>query len=199
VSETFDADPDESLWHIFTQGGGPKALQRNGRVEISIPANATPSSNEGQISGNYDLNCLFPGDFDAQIDFELIQWPRANGVYASLVARVGPRPFTPRYIFPQISRRSIPDNEEYQSYLDVSNVSVPSNDSQGRLRVARRNGRITTYYWKSARWVAVDSAQHSGPALVSFDAITNDVGFGRVDVSVAFDNFTLFANRADCS
>ena len=199
IADTFEAKPDESLWNIFTQGGGPTALQRNGRVEISIPADATPSDNAGQISGNFDVKCLFPDDFDAQVDYELLQWPRANGVNVSLVARVGPQHFTPRYLFPQISRRSLPDGEQYQSYLWVADTSVPSDDQKGRLRIARRDGVFTTYYWKTARWIKLDSAKLTAPALISFDAITNGTGFGRADVSVAFDNFTLYANRADCS
>jgi hypothetical protein len=175
-------------------------VQLNGHVEVSLPANVTPSDNYGQISGNYELRCLFPGDFDAQVDYELLQWPSANGVAVQLVARIGPRKYAPRYVFPQISRRSLTGGEEqYQSYLYISDAQLASNDPQGRLRIARRDGVFTTYYWRRERWIKVDSARLAAPALISFDAGTDGATFGRSDVSVAFDNFTLFATQADCS
>ncbi len=200
VSDTFDGKPDETFWHIFTQGGGPEATQRNGRVEVSIPGNATPSDNYGQISGNYESRCSLPGDFDAEVDYDLLQWPRGDGVAAQLVARIGPRPGAPRYIFPQISRRSLVGGEDqYQSYLFVGDVQFASDDRQGRLRIARSDGVLTTYYWKRERWLKVDSALHPGPALISFDIGTDGATFGRLDVTVAFDNFTLFASRTECN
>jgi hypothetical protein len=189
VSETFDGKADETFWHIFTQGGGPEAAQRNGQVELSIPGDATPSSNEGQISGNYELRCLYPDDFDAQVDYKLLKWPSGNGVLTSPVARLGPRSSPFNYTFPQISRLSLKNGEElYQSYLYGSDLTFHSDDREGRLRLARRDGVVTTYYWQRQRWVKVASERLRGAALI-----------GRLDVAVAFDNFELFASRADCS
>jgi hypothetical protein len=200
VSESFDGKPDETFWHIFTQGGGPEATQRDGQVELSIPGDATPSNNEGQISGNYELRCLYPDDFDAQVDYKLLKWPSGNGVFASLVARLGPRSSGLRYVFPQISRLSLKNGEElYQSFLYASDLTFASDDREGRLRIARRDGVMVTYYWQRQRWVKVASARLDGPALIGFDAITKGTGFSGVDVTVAFDNFTLFAGRSDCS
>jgi hypothetical protein len=122
-------------------------------------------------------------------------------VFASLVARVGPRSSGLRYVFPQVSRLSLKNGQElYQSYLYGSDVTFASDDHEGRVRIARRDSVVTTYYWQRQRWVKIASeGQLGGPALIGFDVITNDTGFGRLDVAVAFDNFTLFASRSDCS
>ena len=129
----------------------------------------------------------------------MLQWPPGNGVSVSLVARIGPGRFGPRYIFPQVYRRSLPGRELYDSYVFYNDLSVESDDRQGRLRIARRSNVFATYYWKRERWIKIDSTRLPGVANISFDAITEPTTFGRVDVTVAFDSFTLFATQADCS
>ena len=198
VDDAFDGPVDDSFWHPAILGEGPQVAQRNGRVEMFLPASATPYGTYRQIAGQYEVRCKFPGDFDAQVDFDLVQWPPGNGVSATLSATIEKGKVAPYDIYPQIFRRSLGDQEHYQSAVILDESVVPTEDRQGRLRIARRNNIFATYYWKRQRWVAVDSAKLPGTAAIAFATITNGNEWGRLDVTVAFDNFVLYASRADC-
>jgi hypothetical protein len=115
----------------YTLGEGPQITQRNGRVEVFIPANATPYGPYGQISGAYEARCEFPADFDAQVDFELLHWTAGNGVSAKPTASVRGR-FYPNGVFPQIFRRSLGNEEHYGSYVVTDSLNVITDDRQGR-------------------------------------------------------------------
>jgi hypothetical protein len=58
---------------------------------------------------------------------------------------------------------------------------------------------LITYYWKRERWVKANSATLPGPAPIDFASMTGGDEWGKLDTTVAFDNFVLFASRADCS
>jgi len=174
-------------------------VQRNGRVEMTISADAVPYGTFQQLGGGYQVRCKFPGDFDTQVDYELLEWPPANGVSISLVAAMHDRRDFPREIFPQVWRRSLPGKEQYHSYVVAGEVFVDTDDREGRLRIARRNNVFATYYWRRERWVKMDSAILPGNAEIAFTIGSGADVWAKHDVTAAFDNFVLYSSREDCS
>jgi len=67
---------NSSLWKSYTVGSGPTVAERNKRLEITFPANSS-----GDLFGaGYTTVCTLTGDFDIQVDYSLLTWPKENGV-----------------------------------------------------------------------------------------------------------------------
>ena len=98
----------------------------NGRLEVSIRANAANWSAGGRIGAHIGTNCRLYGDFDVQVDYELLVWPDANGVGAFMNTYYGPAPN-----FESITRQSLPWGEFYDARIDGLSSSVLTNDPAG--------------------------------------------------------------------
>src|SRR5207248_3227907 len=135
--ETFSSDIRDPIWHTIQFGTATSLTQTDGRLEITIGADAQPGPPFNVIEAHYGLNCSLPGDFDIQVDYSLLEWPPANGAFAQLAAF-----FANAGIF----RQSAPFGEFYNANSgSVFNV-VPTADLSGSFRLVRTNGRLLAYY-----------------------------------------------------
>lgn len=140
-----------------------------------------------------ETRCSFPDDFDARIDFELLEWPRANNVSVTLAAF-----FKDRDYWPQVFRHSADWGENYTGAISPQTVNQVVDDRSGRLRIARHNGIFTTYYWAGSNWVSLASDRVTGRTAINIAAITTKDIFAKQDVRIALDNFVLYASNVDC-
>lgn len=179
--------------------GGPEAVEVNGRVEVTIPASST-----GEIFGaGYVSACALTGDFDLQIEYQLLQWPVQNGVRVSLYT--GPNPWNeaveriswgtsdPSFSF---------DPTTPEVYLMYANRAVvPTSDTFGKLRLQRVNGVATAYYFTSGQWAQINTGSVPTDDIhFYFAAYSHDAPgmFGRQQVRVGFDNL-IVQGTLNCS
>jgi DNA-binding SARP family transcriptional activator len=198
VSDTFDGNQiDGTIWYLIRFGTGWDMTEQNGRLEFSFSPKSAPGPPNGNFGGLVGTQCKFPGDFDARVDFTLVDWPAGNGITVTLNAFLGPT-----NIGWQSWRRSSAQwGEAYGSYTGTS-ASVALNDAVGTLRIARDNGTITAYFLHNGAWDAITSGQNAGLATIAVSANGGpgyNVGpFIGQQVTVDFDNFTVTATNPTC-
>jgi hypothetical protein len=137
--------------------------------------------------------CAFPGDFDAHVDYTLLEWPQADNIFVGLNAifaraAVG-REYTGVW------------GDEYASWVvPGTNGSIPLTDSSGSVRIARVNGIATTYIWHRGAWTRIARGNSTGAAVFGLQAMSTDAAssFGQQELKVAFDNFTVTGASPIC-
>src|SRR5207253_6298286 len=87
ISDSFDADViDPSIWHVVTSDPTVGVAEEQGRLVVTVGAGAAPGGAYDQIDAHVGTQCAFPGDFDASVDYMLLEWPAGDGVFVGLNA-----------------------------------------------------------------------------------------------------------------
>jgi hypothetical protein len=195
IADSFDTNVfDGTIWQAFQEGTGFEVGQSNGQLVWTFSSSATPGGAYNNVGGHYGTLCLFPGDFNARVDYTLAQWPPGNGVGIGLWAFLGPT-----NIATVVSRSSSPKyGEQYRSWLPPEGDSVAVPDRAGSLRIARVKGVITTYFRHNGAWRMLDSNRELGAASIAISALAPATDWQGKPVTVAFDNFVVTAPKASC-
>ena len=184
---------DTTLWSIGPIGTGVQVQEINQRVEVLLAANASDDPSSNVFGGGYGSNAALSGDFDIQVDYELLTWPFSSGVRVGLGTVSG-----------AVERISFGDatndypGEPRESYLthfdDGVNGIAATADPSGTLRMVRQGATVTGFYWDAvnSQWVTI----HSGPTSTAdtgfgFSAWSHDYAFTDQEVRVAFDNVRI--------
>lgn len=193
MSDDFsESSPNYSLWNVGGDGAGTTWALQNGELVFTIPASAQTGGQYNQVGPVWGSMCRFYGNFDARIDYQLLDWPRASGAILGLAA----------WIFSGsdwsgMSRIS-GVSENYAGNIDHGFDSVNTTDTAGTLRIARLNGVETTYYRAGEAWVKLHSARNPGETQLGLQLFATARDWQHVDVSVALDNFTVTARDVAC-
>jgi len=181
---------DHPRWEIFTDGSGPRIIERNQRLEMLLPASSTESP-AGGFSGNYVSVCKLRGDFDIRVSYALLEFPAFNGVRVGLVVQesdqVSPAAVE-RTSFSQHDALS-PGEVYLTDFGGVTQVSTT--DTRGRLRLTREGNTLTGYYFDTnvKDWQSISSATYiTNDVHFSIAAWSHDYAFDDQRVRVAFDN-----------
>jgi DNA-binding SARP family transcriptional activator len=181
---------NSALWDRGEAGSGVDFVE-DGRLEVSVAANASPGGQVNLIEGQYRTNCGLTGNFDARVDFNTVTWPRDNGVSIVLGADF-PGDFA------VVSRASLDWGEGYWSNFG-SWPHIATDDASGGLRLTRTDGLITSYYRQRGRWVKVDSrASPRAPAHLVLQLASYPPASFSGPVAAAFDNFHATARYVEC-
>ena len=192
--ETFDDGVrDASLWHEVVDSG-PSIGETGGRLVVEIAGTATPGGPWNQVEAHWGLECTAGGDFDAQIGFELLQWPTPGGFYAGLNAI---------YADAGIWRHSAPwapGGDETISWVAPNAVSSTLTPMAGTFRVTRTAGFARTYLrGVGSDWVLVNSGVTNGAAVVLAPQVYVPASeFQHLTGRVAFDDFQLTSGELTC-
>jgi len=188
-----ESSPNYTMWNVGSGDGtgGTWALQ-NGQLIFTIPASAQTGGQYNQVGPVWGSNCRFEGNFDARVDYQLLQWPRASGVILGLAAWI-----FRGSDFSGVTRTS-GVSENYAGNVDGGYFSVNTADTSGTLRIARVNGQETTYYRANGAWVKLYSAINPGETQLGLQLFVTARDWQHVDVSVALDNFFLTAKDVVC-
>ena len=176
-------------WWGTNQPGLVSFAQGGGVLTLDVSGAAQPDFN---VSG--ETRCLAHGDFDAQVDFNLVAWPPQNGVWVSLM--VGGTPYNVYRVSWQF-----PQTEAYGAFLPPVGTTLPATGTSGTLRLTRRGDIFTAYYLSGLRWVPIISG--TGPTgdvpltLAVFN-ISTAATFAGQPVTVTFDNLHVFADHVVC-
>lgn len=169
-------------WRISTAGIGPSVQESKGRLVVTLPANARGETFKALVQ----WRPLIRGDFDARVDYRLLDWPAANGVKISLGSDEG-----------SVQRVSEPSEggEVYLTHFSQGGVAGnrPTTDASGKLRLARKGNVLTGYIYRNGKWIplrAVTLAEAS-PVRIHLSAWGHDASFAGKRVRVEFDSFVL--------
>lgn len=176
-------------WWGTNQPGLVSFSQGGGALNVDVSSGAQPDFNVGG-----QTRCLAHGNFDARVDFNLANWPSQNGVTVMLM--VGGTPFN---VF-RVSWQFQP-SEAYGTYLPPAGTSVPATGTSGTLRLTRVGDLFTGWYLSGHIWVPIISGvgpTDDVPISLGVANISGGATFAGLPVTVAFDNFHVFANRVIC-
>ncbi len=200
LSDDFnDNATDLDRWSIGTAGSGVTLFENNQRLEIAFSLNASGSF----LAKQYNSRCRLRGDFDIQVDFQLIDWPNSNGVRVGLSV-AGP---AGNFLVERVSFGhplvDFPGQPREVYLIDASSAGVQgitgTGNLSGKLRMVRAGATATGYYFSSGGWVPIASA-FLGTADVNFilNSFTADNLFTDQAVKLAYDNFFVNAGQLVC-
>ena len=87
ISDAFHGDViDPSIWHQVVSDANVTLAQQNDSLVVTVGADAVRTGAYNQIDGHVGTQCSFPGDFDARVDFALLEWPPAANILIGLNA-----------------------------------------------------------------------------------------------------------------
>lgn len=177
----------------------------SGSLIIDVPDSCAiyPTYANVRLDSAYEL-C---GDFDVQVDFDLVYWPPPSppGVghyrYAELIVYIGDLQASFDYIY--IARISYTNSdgctplESYKSGYDNSDnctvTMIPTSDLQGKFRINRTGTTISAYYWNGSSWVVTSTA--TGPTIpatfIQFETETYPGGGPGGGHRVKIDNLNI--------
>jgi hypothetical protein len=167
-----------SLWTI-QEVGGPTALEAGGALRVSIPAT---SAGAHFYAGAFGVPNLV-GDFDAQVEYALDEWPADNGIRVGL--SVGGN---------SVERLNF-DWQHPEWYLFEYNVNqwftMVTADPFGALRMTRTGSTFTGWVFVNNGWQPLGSWTQGPTSDVPFQiwVWSHDEYFGHNAASVRFDNF----------
>lgn len=193
--DDFSSTPLDDFWSMQIVGGGTSVQQTNGRLEISLAANATPDPASGFANPGLYSVCNVRGDFDIQVDYDLLTQP------------------LPDYVNPLFNTGEFVNGQYTSSngiFLSKWGISgnfdgipfggfVPNVPPQGSMRLTRQGATLTaSFSTDGTTWQTLETrndlvADESDVALSLFS--NNLPG---TDVRVAFDNFRVNSGTIAC-
>jgi hypothetical protein len=191
IADNFDGGAlDRDVWQQALVGSGASVGQANGRLEIELRPEATGAPPE--FAGQVLLECTLPGDFDVRVDYALMDWPAENGVTVHLAA-VWERAAV------DIARQSHSGGENYATWFTQgTGTARATTHMRGTIRILRKDWYASTYYLTGRGWKRLGSFFTGGAPKILLKASSSEAWFADKLVRVAFDNFTLAAERPAC-
>jgi DNA-binding SARP family transcriptional activator len=197
IADTFGGSAiDPTTWDQIRDGTGWDMTEEGGHLEFRFPPSSVPGGVFGDFGGHVGTLCSFTGDFDARVDYQLVEWPVGNEVTVTLFSFLGPQ--NASFQSTRTSHSSAGGGEQYSSYTGWWS-SYLGDDRSGTLRVARRNGVVTTYYRHGGSWETMSAARDTGRASFGVGAMAKSTaGFGGQTITVDFSNFTVTGTNPTC-
>jgi beta-lactamase regulating signal transducer with metallopeptidase domain len=189
-------------WTPLVQGRGLTVSGSPHAFKVTISPEASDVSGLGIFRAGFASTHKLRGDFDIQVDYELLDWPLANGVRVGLAtdcgqvvrqtnsdtdASITPRSYVEAYC------TNLGGFSVVTDYWCVGELKItPTDDHGGTLRLVRQGSRLTGYMRHNDEWVKIGSAAAStadtGFALLAW---SHNASFGHRPVRVALRNFVI--------
>jgi hypothetical protein len=182
-------DPNVWLPWGTNQPGLVDFGQSGGVMAVNVSAGAQP---DFVVSGT--TRCLAHGDFDARVDFNLVDWPAQGGVWVSLAVAGTP------YNVYRVSWQLEP-NEAYGAFLPPAGTTTGAGGTSGTLRLTRTGDVFTAYYLSGLDWIPIISGAgptDDVPLGIGVGNISGAATFAGLPVTVDFDNFKVNAQQIVC-
>jgi len=180
---------NKTLWYKFATGTGSSSSVVNNRLEITLPASSGGSLYMGGMGSKFTLE----GDFDMQVDFELLAWPANNASQLGLTINQA-NDFS-------INRRSKGLNEGgggevYYTMIKGHYSDFPASGTSGTLRMKRTGNKMEGFFLNGSNWQLVGS--YTDPTLglgtsVNFN-LNRDTSMSGPSVTAAYDNILIDLN-----
>lgn len=179
----YDDFNDNSLnpsWWSVSTAGDSTVQEINQRIELTQGTSGSPGIN---------FNYLIQGDFTAEADYSLLNWPVNSRERTGLISGLGSA-------VERVSDAGFGGEVYLTHFGDGVQGIISTTDMAGKLKLERIGTTISGYYWGNDTWNLVHSYNNS----------TADANFYLViwpeppvfdGVKVAFDNFRLDAPGMD--
>jgi hypothetical protein len=140
-----------------------------------------------------DPGFIVCGDFDIQVDFDLINWPAPTVEHqASLFVVSGTEPFVIERVRAGSTNSCRPYLDAYKSWQYIrDNCSASwasTSDLQGKFRITRTGNSVQSYYWNGSSWVLLRTG------TITTTLVTMGLSTSSTDgtaATVAFDNLII--------
>ena len=174
--------PNPDRWEI-TASEGTSATIINNKLRLFIPS---ADNFVNTISNGWKI----AGDFDIQIDFEILDGPSENYWQASFnVELANGHYFSVQRLYNGTQQYRYGSDAGAWNQLGVSGLK---DDSSGKLRITRNTDTFTAYYWGGSDWASLGSDtsyfQSIEPVYVKLKL---DNWSTYPSAAVYFDNFTV--------
>ena len=193
--DDFSSTPLGDFWSTSIVGAGTSVRQTNGQLQISLPAGGLPDPSSGFANPGVFSVCNLRGDFDIQVDYDLLTQPFPDSV----------NPLFNEGNF--INGQFISSNGIFLSKFGISGNFdgvpfggfVPNVPPRGSMRLTRQGSTLTASYDVDGTWQTLETrddlvADESDVALSLFSNAIQQVS----DVNVAFDNFRVNSGTFAC-
>jgi len=133
----------------------PSVAVANNRLELTVPDSTLFSSAGLQPYANYNLI----GDYDIQVDFNLLNWPVNNRVDAGIVTTS----YEVTRVYMDFGQGST--NAYLVSFIGQTPTGfhwIQPSDTSGKLRLNRTGNTVSGYYWQFNAWQLIASYTKSG-------------------------------------
>jgi hypothetical protein len=196
--DKFDDNFLNPIWEYEIYGPGPTVAEVNNRLEITIPEVIILTTSTDIFLGVWLVPKFFingdfgmKGDFDEQVDFNLLNWPAGTGLTITLS---GSMQF-------HIGRTWGPWQQEYYVWcLGGAIASVETTGTSGKLRLKRIGNKMEGFYWKNNAWELLGS--HTDPSFGGQDEVGIAVGqngpFSNRGAKIGLNNYQL-TNQYICN
>lgn len=185
--EFADNSIDPSVWSLDLYGSGAQVVEQNQQLEFVMLASSSGDEFGARLVSVFKLR----GDFDIQVDFNLMQWPSYNGVRLAIGLTDAP------YDNYGMERSSLSASEPLGAQeVYVADfgpfVLIQTEDVAGKIRLVRSGGTQTGYFYGPGGWVLVlTDAAPSGDITIQLHSWSHDYAFQNDEVRAAFDNFRV--------
>jgi hypothetical protein len=141
------------------------------------------------------------GDFDVQVDYELLAWPFSNGVRIALSILPGAGMMERVSFGGEDADFPGWPREVYLTSLGdgVQGITATA-DLSGKLRLVRAGSTVTGYCFSGGAWVPLHTfgSASTGYETLLLHAWSHDYCFGDQTVKVAFDNLIINQGQLWC-
>jgi dipeptidyl aminopeptidase/acylaminoacyl peptidase len=198
--DTFSGDRIDSFWGSpFVTGSGPLISETNGRLEVSIPSDTLNDPLLGFANAGVGAQCHLLGDFDIQVDYQLLQWPPQSGVNVDFdtfdIVNGTYGDVHGMFVFDPGGGTGISTH-----FPGPLNTFVSAPELSGTLRFDRVGSTLTAYRLTPAGWSALQSTSDlADEVAVNLNVFSSaPPQFSHPDVKVAYDNFRVNSGTFSC-
>jgi dipeptidyl aminopeptidase/acylaminoacyl peptidase len=196
--DTFSEERIDPFWGIpFVTGSGASIAETNGRLEVSMPSDTLNDPTLGFANAGIGAQCHLLGDFDIQVDYQLLQWPPQSGVNVDFdtfdIVDGSFGDVHGMFVFDPGGGTGI------STHFPGTNTFVPAPESSGTLRFVRVGTTLTAYRLTPTGWSAIQSTSDLvNEIAMNLNVFSNAPQFSHPDVKVAYDNFRVNGGTFSC-
>ena len=185
--DSFDTGIQHSFQPVVLPptGSGGSVTVTDGQLQLDL-ASTTKLSDEGYYSFGVVSKCELAGNYDAQVDYTMLDWNPDDHVNVNF--SVG-------------DRTVFRHDQSVSTYFppDSSGGYVLTDDRHGTLRLVRNGHYVTGYYRVNGDWIPLGAAAvHATPQRTSLGVFTNNNLLSH-DIRVGFDNYRVNRGKLVCT
>jgi len=197
--DTFSGNAIDPFWgRPFATGTGPTIGAVNGKLEVDVPSTTVNDPSTGYVTVGVAAACYLNGDFDVQVDYNLLQWPPASdvnldfdtfdivdGMYGDVHGM---------FVFDPGSGTGVSTH-----FPGPINTFVSAPELSGSLRFVKVGSTLTAYRLVDGAWSALQSTSDTASLVdVNLNVFSNATLLSHPDVKVAYDNVRVNSGTFSC-
>ncbi len=192
-----DNQTNASVWQVILYGTESTIEETNQQLEIIHSSNAIDAPGYGFFAAQYLSKCALTGDFDIQVSYRLITWPNASGVRVGLTVDAD-RDMAASFPLERLNT-GLGNLEAYVTHFNTL-IYVPTQDTEGKLRLTRKVDKLSGYYSKSNEWILIYTEDVPTTNLYfSLQSWSHSYTYGKQETKIAFDDFSVATGELVCS